>query len=646
MHATRRLFGATLTLAVLLSLLSAPASADHPDPADAVADDGVVIDPKAQHGPQEGHLPASSENVQLVGRLDTLATVPGGIADVAAHRRYAYLGAFRPECTALGGGGTGVHVVDIRNPAKPTKVAFIPAHPNSYVGEGVFVMAMSTPSFTGDILIHNNEPCDSTQPYVGGVSLWDVTDPRNPRPLALEAGDFTLPDGSARIIHGKPTAAASHSAQGWTVGDRAYLAMVNNPEARDVDILDITDPRNPVQIAEVGLPDWPAAVVQGHGDNPHHHDMQINFIDGHWYLLVSYWDAGHVLLNVDDPANPVYVGQTRFFDPDPFTGLSPPTGNAHQAYWSSDNRFILGTDENFNPYRLVPRITSGPFAGEVFTAVPAPGAAAVTPDAPLSGPTRFVGLACDPATVPPAQSAEEIAVIERGVCAFQVKAQNIIAAGYAGGVVFNAAAAGACEALVNMLITDSNVPMIFVPRSAGYRILGIEGYVPANCPAGPNPPLPAVGTGGQGVDIRSIFQGWGHTTLYDARTLQPIDAYAVPEALDPAFAQGFGNLTVHEVKTDPRAGVNMAYLSYYAAGFRVVAFDETGITEIGHYIAEGGNNFWGVFPVLPGNVGENGRGRGADRARPLILLSDRDSGLWIFRYTGKEPKPRPGPRRP
>jgi hypothetical protein len=97
---------------------------------------------------------------------------------------------------------------------------------------------------------------------------------------------------------------------------------------------------------------------------------------------------------------------------------------------------------------------------------------------------------------------------------------------------------------------------------------------------------------------------------------------------------------VHEVKTDPRRGVNLAYFSYYAAGFRVAEFGRNGIEEVGFFIDQGGNNFWGVFPIGNETAGHGypshpGRGEGL---RPLILLSDRDFGLYIVEYTGKRPK--------
>lgn len=199
-----------------------------------------------------------------------------------------------------------------------------------------------------------------------------------------------------------------------------------------MDILYVTDPTDPVQIAETGLADWPAAQSPpARGDRAFHHDMQIKKIGDWWKALLSYWDAGWVILDVTDPANPTFEKNFDYPTPDALTGLDP-EGNAHQAWWSSNNQFIVGTDEDFSPTR-----TNG------------------------------------------------------------------------------------------------------------------------------------------------VFDGWGYVHLLDANTLEEIDAYAVPEALDPAFAEGFGALTVHEVETDPRPNVNLAYFSYYSAGLRVAKFGRDGIEEVG-----------------------------------------------------------------
>jgi hypothetical protein len=150
-----------------------------------------------------------------------------------------------------------------------------------------------------------------------------------------------------------------------------------------------------------------------------------------------------------------------------------------------------------------------------------------------------------------------------------------------------------------------------------------------------------VGALGEKYIATTEFDGWGYVQLHDARdpNLRITDSYAVPEALDESFAEGFGTLSVHEVKTDPRPDVNLAYFSYYHAGLRVAEFGPRGIEEVGHFIDEGGNFFWGVFPIGDETAGHGYPGDPArgESQRPDILLSDRDFGLYIVQYTGKRP---------
>jgi hypothetical protein len=73
-----------------------------------------------------------------------------------------------------------------------------------------------------------------------------------------------------------------------------------------------------------------------------------------------------------------------------------------------------------------------------------------------------------------------------------------------------------------------------------------------------------------------------------------VDIYAIPEAMDPAFATGFGDLSVHEGATDP-TDPDLAYLSYYSGGLRAIRIEGNQIVEVGGYIdPNGGNDFWGV----------------------------------------------------
>jgi len=135
---------------------------------------------------------------------------------------------------------------------------------------------------------------------------------------------------------------------------------------------------------------------------------------------------------------------------------------------------------------------------------------------------------------------------------------------------------------------------------------------------------PAFGAIGEDVEGTAVFDGWGYAHLYrnENGKMREIDAYAIPEVLDPQYAFGFGDLSIHEFATDPEA--QLAYSSYYAGGLRVFSFGERGLRERGRFIDEGGNNFWGIETFTTVH-------RKRER---LIAASDRDFGLYLFRYTG------------
>ena len=582
--------------------------------------DGVADD---QHGDAEGHLPATRRNMKLVSKL-RLTETEGAISDVNYGNGHAYLGAYHPSCNELGEGG-GVHVVDVRDPRNPQEVGFIPSPIGNYVSEGVdFLRTNRVDAETGkrirqDLLLTNNEPCADTS-ISGGINIYDVTNPRDPVPLSEGVGDFG--EDPTRL---PARANYTHSVFGWNDDGRSFAVLVDDEEALDVDIMDITDPAAPVLIAETGLPDWPDAKVNGLGKTAFHHDVFVKQINGVHYMQASYWDAGQVLLNVERPRNPVFIDDSNFPTPDTLTGKRPPEGNAHQGNWSSNNEFFIQTDEDFGPYRIIGLITSGLFEDTRFESVQGNNVPQISDDLSMIGPTYYVGLACDTTTsVPAAQSEDDVAIVQRGECSFTEKAQNVQEAGYQGGIVFNRTGEDACEQLVNMDV-QADIPFIFVARSTGFKILNVEGYKPEECGTENEPELPDEGTQGNDVSVTAKFDGWGYVRLLDAQSLKEIDAYAVDESLDPAFAFNSGALSVHEVKTDERRGVNLGYLSYYAAGARVISFGDSGIKEMGVFIDKGGNDFWGVFPIQRGND------------RPLILESDRDFGLYVLEYTGPEP---------
>ncbi len=79
---------------------------------------------------------------------------------------------------------------------------------------------------------------------------------------------------------------------------------------------------------------------------------------------------------------------------------------------------------------------------------------------------------------------------------------------------------------------------------------------------------------------------------------------------------------MHEVATS-QTRADLAYFSYYAGGFRVTKIVNDRLVEVGHFIDQGGNNFWGVQVFQQGG-------------QEYVAASDRDLGLYIFRYTGAD----------
>ncbi len=614
---------------------------DSADPNRRSLTDEVVDSPleyHQQHGGVDGHLPGSSENVELVGQVDIEGAAEGRVADVAAFGNYAYLTVRDPE----GCSDAGVAVIDISDPTNPVQVRFIDATEGAFPGEGAQVVDLRTRSFRGQVLVFNNEIC--ALGGEGGVSLWDVTDPANPQVLTANVGDDD-PGGFVSRYN------QIHSAFAWQQGDRAFVVIVDNEEFTDVDILEITDPTEPQLLVEMDLAalfdiTQEELATRGNFQSVNLHDMVVQKIQGTWTMLLSYWDAGWVLLDVDDPANPTYISDSDYPFPDTLLpNVEFPEGNAHQAEFSPNGRYIIGTDEDFSPYRLeddVLTVTSGPAAGDypggVFGwTVPIQD----YPGGEIAGPTIYGGLGCpsneeygeqvpipDASNLVAEEGEEKIVVLLRGVCFFSEKVEQAQLAGYDAVIIANHHIGAADGADPDASLCGSQGHE-FTPTIAavctGHRAFHLMFGQEPTYTGDPLADDPELGALGPDVRASAEFDGWGYVRLLDRKTMEQIDAYAIDEALDENFAQGFGDLSVHEVAVDPRRQ-DLAYLSYYSGGLRVIRYGKDGIEEVGHYIDEDGNNFWGV----EAHRLSGGRWSG----QTLILASDRDSGLWIFRFEG------------
>lgn len=594
-------------------------------------------------GGTDGHLIGTGEwgNLDLISTLKVSGAQADLIADVAVDPDgdYAYLANWgEADCAGPETGGqtspdAGAWIVDISDLANPVEIGFIPSHQDTRPGEGMQVVNITTKSFSGDLLVMNNEPCGKNAK--GGVSLWDVTDPTKPKRVSENFGDRSAVPSDTNI---------THSAFAWDAGNKAYIVMQDSSEFPDVDILDITNPSRPRLIAEYDLNDYDVNQPEIGLTDSDLHDMTVKNIDGDWILLASYWDGGYVQLNVNDPVNPVFIGDTDFTNPDPelleSTGVAlTPEGNGHYAEFTVDNEFFIGADEDFSPYRAGEfLITSGDFVGS-YPSVIVPGAQppAVLDDLTLNGPTVYGGYGCpDSAPIPTPESIpgylaslspgeEQIVVLQRGpsgdpsapeeACFPGEKANEAVLAGWDAVLFVGRHPGTETPPFCGSGAFEDAIVGICTSHEAFHKLFNTAPFTaPWTYPDGP-----AIGAIGADIEVGSVFDGWGYVHLFDRQTGQEIDTFAIPEAHDPAFALGYGDLTVHEVATDP-LDASLAYLSYYSGGVRMIQIQGDELVEVGGYLGTTGNDIWGVETFV--RDGET-----------YVLASDRDYGLLIFQTT-------------
>lgn len=617
---------------------------------------GAAVALPGQHGGNDGHLIGTGDwgKIEFVGKAQ-VTDQEDLVADVAAYGNYAYLANWgEADCSGPEKGGVntpdaGAWVIDISDPANPVKKNFIAMPQDTRPGEGMNVVHVETPKFNGEILVMNAEACGKN--YKGGFMLYDVTNPLKPVKLKEGFGDRTGSD-----------AHQTHSAFIWQPpgSTSAYLVLQDEEDLQDVDIFDITNPRRPRLISELDLNTFNVAQPALNLADSNLHDMTVKCMTSGTYanrciMIASYWDGGYVLLDVTNPANPIFLYDTDYaaIDPELFeqTGIAlTPEGNGHQAEFTADNRFFIGTDEDFSPYRA--RVTTddgGAYdAGEFGWTVPINLNDDI--EGALNGPTVYGGFGCpaDRGSIPNASTLtlepgeEAILVLQRGpdnanACFFSEKVETAQLLGYDAVIIANhhSGALGGegpdtyfCGGQGH--IFDIQISALCIGHRAMHELFDDPNAADNfTYPEG----VPAVGTVGDEIAVTTQFDGWGYVHLYDAATGEELDTFAIPEAMDPAYASGFGDLTVHEVATDP-TDPSLMYLSYYSGGLRALQIQCSNpadnstceLVEVGGYLDPAGNDIWGVEVIK--NPADNPNVQGDE---VLILASDRDYGLFIFR---------------
>jgi hypothetical protein len=590
----------------------------------------------AHDSPDDGHVPPNTNfGFEVVGR-DTLVGITDGLyTDVWSHNGYAYIGTSdQPECT-----NAGVYIVDIDAAIanypniEGATVAHIRSAPNTRVNDVKVHTVGST-----DVLIATQEPCGKLIPGAqksngkapsrvgqGGISLYDVTDPTKPHALALNFLEF----------------GGVHNTYPWTHNGMSYLiGTANTFDFFDTFFVDISMPQSPKLLSITGALDW---IPQGlnldqleTGTSPgiFNRNVWVEIIDGVPTAVVSYWDIGFVTLDVSDPANPIYLDDSTYVDPEPIVG-QPYEGNANSAVFGGNGDYIFGGDEDFSPDRF-----GISYDGvDYFAGLALFGGDSAT----LAGNVEYVGGDGCASVAFPTVAEPQVALIDRGDCAFSTKAFNAEVAGYEGYIIANNAGDG----ILNMSAGTADpvtIPGVFVGQSDGAAIKANQG-------------LP--------VSTSSIFNGWGYLHVInntggivnvpvdgqasgnskDVAQMGELGYFAPAEAVEEGLGTNFGDLTMHNVEADPltqdvtpsfESGPRM-FVSWYSLGMRALEYRpghyhanldgessySENVHEVGRFIAEDGSNFWGVH-VDSADIGGN--------PTQIILASDRNTGLWIFTF--------------
>ncbi len=298
--------------------------------------------------------PARRWNLEQIGFHDLGGG--GWNADVWAHGDYAYVGSWGGNafCPFV---SRGTKVIDISDPANPVQVNTLPGPSRTKLVD-VTVAHIETAFFQGDLLVVSNEECRSRG--ARGIEIWDVTDPPNAELL----GSFGPRRVSSNTFY--EWGVGVHNLYLYQKGDRAFVLIAtvraesrqiefDPPATGDLKIVEVTNPREPVQIASWGIKqdlgepvgrmlrngtfigDDCSPVCRGEADAVIIlHDVWANQEGTVAYL--SYWDAGLILLDISDPSQPRFLGRGTY-------DLSD-EGNTHSAVPAQGGNLVIVGDED------------------------------------------------------------------------------------------------------------------------------------------------------------------------------------------------------------------------------------------------------------------------------------------------------------
>ncbi|MGN6188966.1 MAG: LVIVD repeat-containing protein [Conexibacter sp.] len=291
---------------------------------------------------------AAMKNFEVVGHsylkgpwLDDFARRNGmgaGFNTVRVYDGIAYLAGYNSPRTLF-----GVLLADVHDPKNIKPLSFIPAN----IGTRTAYLRVDPKRhllvFGNDSGSFNPRQPPPGEAARGGISVYDVSNPRQPKELSFL---LTRPNG------------ATH---GLDIDDRYVYGCANTSESKadiaygshELSIIDIGDPRDPKVVGRLHLPgqhigeSFPERDQQNPDGTPQVVWCHEIVVDGN-YVYVSWRDAGMVIVDASDKANPKVVAQLDYVPP--FNGGSLGAAHSSVPVPTQDGRrptLLIQTDEIF-----------------------------------------------------------------------------------------------------------------------------------------------------------------------------------------------------------------------------------------------------------------------------------------------------------
>ena len=268
---------------------------------------------------------------------------------------YAYLANWgEPDCAANAETGginspdAGIWVIDISDIENPEEVGFIPSSQDSRPGEGVHAVEISTKFFTG----------------TSSRSTTSVRQELQGRLLAVGRHQPAQAEEAVRALR-RPTSRREGHAAGreqihsvfiWTRATERS-SCDGQIEKTDVDIFEITNPKRPRLIEELDLNDFGVDPARARTDRfvPARHGRQEHRrrLDHAAVVLGRRLGELNVTTRRSRSSSPTATTRRSILSSSSRPGSrSRRRATAIRREFTIDNEFIIGTDEDFDPFRL------------------------------------------------------------------------------------------------------------------------------------------------------------------------------------------------------------------------------------------------------------------------------------------------------